>query len=135
MPNVARYCCSSLYYFRRPIVLPSIRNSRPMKACMECYPDFHCDTDWFQQFRRFLDKSIIFKVLKLNISMNFKDVEGLKLLDWPPFELEHIELKMLGISDYLRVVEANLWCCRPKSLTLKPFYISNGRRDQMVKFT
>nr|XP_043634334.1 uncharacterized protein LOC122605449 [Erigeron canadensis] len=117
-----------------------IRNSGESKACMECYPDLDCDTIWFQQFRRFLDKTIAFKVLKLHICTNNTDVEELKLLEWPPFELEHIELNVRGISElseYLPVLEAVLWCCRPRSLTLKSFNFYNDieRRNQVVKFT
>lgn len=47
---------------------PLVTNSVHSKARMECCPEDSIDTFWFQKLRRFLDKKIRFKELKLCIS-------------------------------------------------------------------
>ncbi|GKB80961.1 F-box domain containing protein, partial [Tanacetum coccineum] len=102
---------------------PLVGNAAPSKARMECYPDKAVDTIWFEKLRRFLDRSTIgFKELKLCISAVLIDVEELKVIQPLPFKLGHVELETNNIQElsvYLAVVDAILWCCCPRSLTLK----------------
>lgn len=49
------------------------------------------------------------------------DVEELELIQRQPLELDHVELdlhSLLHLSDYVTIVHAVLWCCRPRSLKL-----------------
>nr|GEW03709.1 hypothetical protein [Tanacetum cinerariifolium] len=78
------------------------------------------------------------KVLKLHLSSkNFLDVEELMLIQSPPNELEHIELKVIdicGLSVYEAVVDVVLWCCCPRSLKLIAMFQSiNAEERQVVK--
>ncbi|GJW44615.1 hypothetical protein Tco_0073414, partial [Tanacetum coccineum] len=88
------------------------------KGCTKCYPDDESvDTLWFQKLR-FLDK----KVLKLILEPGSIDVEELKGIKSPPYELEHVKLVVRSIQLSSRspppILDAVLWCCRPQSLTL-----------------
>ncbi|GKD40349.1 hypothetical protein Tco_1260556, partial [Tanacetum coccineum] len=56
---------------------------------------------------------------------NFLDVEELKLIQSPPNELKHIELKVIdicGLSVYEAVVDVVLWCCCPRFLKLTAMF-------------
>nr|GEY66717.1 reverse transcriptase domain-containing protein [Tanacetum cinerariifolium] len=63
------------------------------KGCMKCYPHKDFDILWFQRLRRFLDKNRIFKVLELDMCLRLIDVEELKLIQLPPYELSHVKLE------------------------------------------
>ena len=60
------------------------------------------------------------------------------MIQSPPNELEHIELELINIfelSDYEAVVDAVLWCCRPRSLNITSLFhtIDSEERNQVVK--
>ncbi|KAI7732741.1 hypothetical protein M8C21_007654, partial [Ambrosia artemisiifolia] len=82
--------------------LPMVRNStRPtthLKPSMQCYPDDSIDALWFQKLRLLLNNKNGFKVLNLYIhtihSQKFTDIEKLKAIELPPYELEHVELQL-----------------------------------------
>ncbi|GJZ53254.1 F-box domain containing protein [Tanacetum coccineum] len=99
------------------------------KGCMKCDTAWHFDILWFQKLRRFLDKNDIFKEVI--------DVEKLKVIQSPPRELEHVELiNAVGInkvSVYATVLDAVLWCCRPRSLTLEVGQFADT--SDIVKYT
>lgn len=121
---------------------PLVTNSVHSKARMECCPEDSINTLWFQKLRHFLDKKIRFKELQLYISAfsGHIDVELLKVIQSPPYELEQIELEWDSIEDlsvYVVVVDAILWCCRPQSLTLGLNFPSTDFEDwiHIVKFT
>nr|XP_043634507.1 uncharacterized protein LOC122605611 [Erigeron canadensis] len=130
-----------LYYASESYVHGPMGDSGESKTCMDCFRDFDVETSWLQKFRRFLGRTVPFKVLRLHFFANFVDVEELKLLGLPSFELEHIELDLnvngvSELSEYLSVVDAVLWCCRPRSLTLKSDFCDYlERQDHIVKFT
>ncbi|GJV10700.1 F-box domain containing protein [Tanacetum coccineum] len=96
------------------------------KGCMKCVTQYSLDILWFQKLRKFLEKNSIFKVLKLDIYSKLIDVEKLKLIQSPPYELEHVELYAFNSSElssfHVAVVDVVLWCCRPRSLTLDLYY-------------
>ncbi|GKA03299.1 hypothetical protein Tco_0676080 [Tanacetum coccineum] len=76
-------------------------DSLESKPRMECYPENDVDTLWIHELRRFLDKGYGFRVLKLQFtSTNITDIEELKVLQRPPYELEHVELELHSIKDY-----------------------------------
>ncbi|KAI7734286.1 hypothetical protein M8C21_012189, partial [Ambrosia artemisiifolia] len=86
----------------------------------------HCDEYWPVKLRRFLDKKNGFKVLNLYISamysQGFTDLEKLKTIEMPPYELNHVELQLHTLEEssaHVAFVNAVLWCCRPRSLTLR----------------
>ncbi|PWA39806.1 F-box domain, Leucine-rich repeat domain, L domain-like protein [Artemisia annua] len=116
------------------------RESVPAQACMECDLDRYVDSLWFQKLRDFLDKEIRFKELKLHVNVGSVDFEELRVIHWPPFELEHVELEAENFEElcfYEAVVDSLLWCCRPQSLTLIfdfPF-TDFEKRGRVVKFT
>ncbi|KAJ0770804.1 hypothetical protein HanPI659440_Chr07g0261841 [Helianthus annuus] len=118
---------------------PMVRRSTHLKACMQCYPDDGTNALWFQKLRLFLDKKNGFKVLNLYIhakhSQNFKELEKLKAIELPPYELDHVELKLDArgeSSAHVAFVEAVLWCCRPQSLTLRSS-VSFEEQSDVVK--
>ncbi|KAM0067898.1 putative leucine-rich repeat domain superfamily [Helianthus debilis subsp. tardiflorus] len=125
---------------------PMVRRSTHLKACMQCYPDDGIDALWFQKLRLFLDKKNGFKVLNLYIEVsifdqssmkNFIELEKLKVIELPPYELDHVELKLDAreeSSAHVAFVEAVLWCCRPQSLTLRSSVPFEEQSD-VVKFT
>lgn len=118
---------------------PLVRNSAESNASMECYPSDDVDTLWFQKLKRFLEKKNGFKVLKLHISKASIDVEQLKLIQSTPYELEHVELQLKTIKElsvYVDVMDALLWCCRTRSLTLTSDFCSIDfeERSHLVKF-
>ncbi|PWA73683.1 F-box domain, Leucine-rich repeat domain, L domain-like protein [Artemisia annua] len=121
---------------------PLVMNSVHSKARMECCLEDSIDTLWFPKLRRFLDKKIRFKELKLCISAfsGHIDVELLKVIQSPPYELDQIDLEWDSIKDlsvHVVVVDAILWCCRPQSLTLGLNFPSTDFEDwiHIVKFT
>nr|GEX32824.1 hypothetical protein [Tanacetum cinerariifolium] len=110
--------------FNRNSYLPFRRkNSSQLNRCMIWHSINRSvvDTLWFQKLRRFLDRSNMFKVLKLVLkqgSINIEELKGIKSL---PYELEHVELDVHLTPKSLispPILDALLWCCRPRSLTL-----------------
>ncbi|MFS7955089.1 putative leucine-rich repeat domain superfamily [Helianthus anomalus] len=104
----------------------------------------------FWKLRLFLDKKNGFKALNLYIHTKrvcffdqivhkFIVLENLKAIELPPYELEHIELHFEHeeSSDYAAFVDAVLWCCRPRSLTLRSSFSLTDFEEQsdLVKFT
>ncbi|GJZ22690.1 hypothetical protein Tco_0559729 [Tanacetum coccineum] len=73
------------------------------------------------KLRRFLNKKNEFKVFKLVLSGQKPiDVEQLKAIQSPPYELERVELELEFVPQTsFKVVGVVLWCFRPRSLTLK----------------
>ncbi|GJV43174.1 hypothetical protein Tco_1427710 [Tanacetum coccineum] len=69
-----------------------VTNTVPLKACMIFDSSYNVDTLLFKNLRRFLDKKIKFKELKLEICDHIDDFEELKLIQSAPYELEHVEL-------------------------------------------
>ncbi|PWA96658.1 F-box domain, Leucine-rich repeat domain, L domain-like protein [Artemisia annua] len=64
------------------------------------------------------------------------DIEELKLIQLPPYELEHVKLKDQNCwktSVYVALVDAVLWCCRPRSLTLVLYHSAN--KGDVVEYT
>ncbi|KAK9071477.1 hypothetical protein SSX86_010046 [Deinandra increscens subsp. villosa] len=120
------------------------RDSTNLKACMECYPNGSLGALWFQKLRLFLDKKNGFKVLNLYIFAlhveKLVELEKLKAIELPPYELEHVGLQLNTSNEssgHVAFVDAILWCCRPRSLTL----ISSSsltdfveQNDDVVKF-
>ncbi|KAI7756805.1 hypothetical protein M8C21_014476, partial [Ambrosia artemisiifolia] len=123
---------------------PLLRDSAQLKACMRCYPEGDIDALWFQKLRRFLNKKNGFKVLNLYIravnSQSFTELEKLKAVEVPPYELEHVELQLETDEEplaHIAFVDAVLWCCRPRSLTLRSSSRLTNFQEQndVVKFT
>ncbi|PWA39805.1 F-box domain, Leucine-rich repeat domain, L domain-like protein [Artemisia annua] len=115
-PNLLLFICKG---YRRYRSLK--RDSLPSKARMECHPDDVVDSLWFQSLRRFLEKKIGFKELKLSMSAGLIDVEELTVIGLSPYELDHVELELYieEVPVYESVLGAVLWCCRPESLSLE----------------
>ncbi|KAK1440545.1 hypothetical protein QVD17_06374 [Tagetes erecta] len=114
-----------------------------LKSCMQCYVDTGIDALWFSKLRLFLGKKNGFKVLNLYIhtiySQKFKELENVKAIELPAYELEHVELRLdtnenEESSYHVAFVDAVLWCCRPRSLTLTSSS-SLPDYDHVVKFT
>nr|GFC59807.1 hypothetical protein [Tanacetum cinerariifolium] len=84
-------------------------------GCIEWYSDDDesVDTLWFQKLRRFLDMINGFKVLKLFVKQGSIDVEELKGIKSPPYELEHVKLVVRSIQLSSRspppILDAVLW--------------------------
>ncbi|GJS04797.1 F-box domain containing protein [Tanacetum coccineum] len=76
-PNLLlfKYCGRISFHNFTPL---SREDSSLAKGCMKCDTAKCFDILWFQKLRRFLDKNGIFKVLKLVIYRELKDVEKLK---------------------------------------------------------
>ncbi|GJY97569.1 F-box domain containing protein [Tanacetum coccineum] len=90
-----------------------VTNPVPLKACMIFDSSYYVDTLLFKNLRRFLDKKIKFRELKLKICDHIDDFEELKLIQSAPYELEHVDLDRVMIQEvpaYLALVEAILWC-------------------------
>ncbi|GJR63670.1 F-box domain containing protein [Tanacetum coccineum] len=91
--------------------------------------EIYCD-------RRFLLERIDVEAPNLS-SFEVIDVEKLKVIQSPPRELEHVELiNAVGInkvSVYATVLDAVLWCCRPRSLTLEVGQFADT--SDIVKYT
>ncbi|XP_076930483.1 F-box protein At3g59000-like isoform X1 [Bidens hawaiensis] len=152
-PNLALFIYARNYNVLRPEVdkhwylggkcWPPVRDLTHMKGCMQCYPDGHIDVLWFQKLRLFLDKKNGFKVLNLYInsiySQKLTDLEKLKAIDLPPYELEHVELQLdaFPFEESMAFVDAVLCCCRPRSLTLRLSSPVTDVEEQsnIVKFT
>ncbi|PWA81243.1 F-box domain, Leucine-rich repeat domain, L domain-like protein [Artemisia annua] len=115
-------------------------DSSESNARMECHIENDVDTLWFQKLRRFLEKSDRFKVLNLHdhrfgkISLDF---EQPKVIQLPPYELEHVNLEWSDrYYEWSTVVDAILWCFHPRSLSLTSNFssISYWKRSQILKF-
>ncbi|GKB08513.1 F-box domain containing protein [Tanacetum coccineum] len=111
-------------------------DSRELKTCLECHIINKVDTLWLLKIRRYLEKANKFKCLKLNnlfgmLSVNSELLKGTQL---PPYELEHLELKM-PIRHMLPVLDGLLWCFRPRSLSLTSGFsgISDAERTHFLK--
>ncbi|KAK1440524.1 hypothetical protein QVD17_06352 [Tagetes erecta] len=146
-PNLVLFIYTCDYIILWPSIMnewwPRLRDSMHLKGCMQCYPG-DIDTNWFQKLRRVLDKKNGFKVLNLYInakySQVFTELENLKAIELPPYELEHVELQLdvrEEQSAHIAFVDAVLWCCRPRSLTLRSFSRPNAceKQSDVVKFT
>ncbi|GJY93182.1 F-box domain containing protein [Tanacetum coccineum] len=98
-----------------------VRRSVEPKARIEYYTQNGLDTLCIMKLRRFLNKKNEFKVFKLVLSGQKPiDVEQLKAIQSPPYELERVELELEFVPrTSFKVVGAVLWCFRPRSLTLK----------------
>ncbi|KAK1440523.1 hypothetical protein QVD17_06351 [Tagetes erecta] len=113
------------------------------KGCMHCYPDGYIDALWFHKLRLFLAKNNGFKVFNLYIEAMYRQaiaLEKLKAIELSPYELEHVELELdphEESSAHIAFVHAILWCCRPRSLTLRSSLHSTdlGEQSDIVKFT
>ncbi|GKA58050.1 F-box domain containing protein [Tanacetum coccineum] len=123
-----RYCganAPSLYW----------KHSSMWKGCMKCVTH---DSLWYQKLRKFLEKNSVFKVLKLVICLkNLIDVKELKLIQLTPYKLEHVEItnsvRTSELSFHVAAVDAVLWCCRPRSLTLELYHYIDT--SHVVKYT
>ncbi|KAI7734671.1 hypothetical protein M8C21_009089, partial [Ambrosia artemisiifolia] len=73
----------------------------------------------------------------LLMDMKFTELEKLKAIELPPYELEHLELQLENDKEslaHIAFVDAVLWCCRPRSLTLRSSFPYEEQSD-VVKFT
>ncbi|KAI7734677.1 hypothetical protein M8C21_009095, partial [Ambrosia artemisiifolia] len=138
-PNLVSFS----YPLNHTLLWPVVWHSTHLKPCMQIYPDRCIDTPWFKKLRRFLDKENGFKVFNLFIhaiySQKLLVLENLKAIGLPPYELEHVELQLEPheeSSDHTAFVEAVLWCCRPRSLTLRSSFPTTDFEEQsdLVKF-
>ncbi|GKD04575.1 F-box domain containing protein [Tanacetum coccineum] len=117
----------------------SRKHSSMSKGCMKCVAHNFPDILWYQKLRKFLEKNSIFNVLKLVIYSKLIDVEELKLIQLPPYELEHVKLKLRSfLLDktplYVPLVDAVLWCVRPRSLTLALYQCTDKSHVVKVRF-
>ncbi|XP_076887815.1 FBD-associated F-box protein At2g26860-like [Bidens hawaiensis] len=141
-PNLVSFNYLCNLRIRKPrIHKPWISDPTCLNACMRCYPNGCIDALWFQKWRRFLDKKNKFKVLNLYVhaaySQKFEELEKLKALELPPYELEHVELQLESHEEslaHIAFVNAVLWCCRPRSLTFRSSFSFEEQSD-VVKFT
>ncbi|KAM0067836.1 hypothetical protein Hdeb2414_s0002g00066001 [Helianthus debilis subsp. tardiflorus] len=103
------------------------------------------DTLWFQKLRQLFNKKNVFNVSKLYISAIYSklvtELEKLKAIELPPYELELVVELQLETDEeslaHIAFVDAVLWCCRPRSLTLRsssPLTALDEQSDA-VKFT
>ncbi|KAM0056185.1 putative leucine-rich repeat domain superfamily, F-box-like domain superfamily [Helianthus debilis subsp. tardiflorus] len=149
-PNLVSFsysCCTSgLMSLSMDKRWAMLRDSSPLKGCMHCYPASYIDTVclWFQKLRHFLDKKNGFKVFNLYIhaiySPKFRELEKLKEIKLPPYELELVELQLETHEEsqaHIAFVDAVLWCCRPRTLTLRSFspLTALEEHSDVVKFT
>ncbi|PWA91683.1 F-box domain, Leucine-rich repeat domain, L domain-like protein [Artemisia annua] len=107
-----------------------------IKITYEVPPNF-VDALWFKKLRRFLDKKVRFKELKLCIRALPFEVEELRKIQSTPFELDHVDLEPETIKDlsaHLAVVDSVLWCCRPRSLTLGSLTLEHDCEDFPLHF-
>ncbi|KAK9071473.1 hypothetical protein SSX86_010042 [Deinandra increscens subsp. villosa] len=123
-PNLFVFVYGSLppnfFEKRRPLS----RHSTNLKSCMRCYPDGWIDAYWFQMLRLFFEKKNGFKPLNLYIQTNQKSIEleDLNAIELPPYQLQYVELQLdthEEPSAHMAFVDAVLWCCRPRFLTLR----------------
>ncbi|GJV95773.1 mitochondrial inner membrane protein OXA1-like protein [Tanacetum coccineum] len=78
-----------------------------------------------------------FAVLIIPLCAGFP--KELKLIQSPPYELEHVEIvnkfNISELSVHVAAVDVVLWCCRPRSLTLElNHYIDTGHVVKMFTF-
>ncbi|GJW47933.1 F-box domain containing protein [Tanacetum coccineum] len=134
-PNLRLFSYSNSWYCRKGEF--NIKSdSGELETCMECHILNKVDTLWLLKLRQFLEKAKIFKFLKLiNLGERLSvDSEQLKGTQLPPYELEHVELKM-PITHVLSVLDGLLWCFRPRSLSLTSCFsgISDAERSNYLK--
>ncbi|KAK1440526.1 hypothetical protein QVD17_06354 [Tagetes erecta] len=143
-PNLCYLHSREYYLLFQPMMEPScVSSSTHLKASMHCYPGGYIEA-WFQKLRRFLDKKNGLQVLNLYINttggQKFRELEKLKAIELPPYELEYVELQLdihESSSAHIAFVDAALLCCRPRSLTLKSSSPLTDIEEQsdIVKFT
>ncbi|KAI7753607.1 hypothetical protein M8C21_000668, partial [Ambrosia artemisiifolia] len=144
-PNLLFFGYSRNYRLLHPLLMdmvwPLARHSTHLKSCMQCYPDGCIDALWFQKLRQFFGKKNGFKVLNLFIhaiySEKFTELENLKAIELQPYELEHVELQLENNEEslaHIAFVDAVLWCCCPRSLTLRSSFPYEEQSD-VVMFT
>ncbi|KAI7734295.1 hypothetical protein M8C21_012198, partial [Ambrosia artemisiifolia] len=146
-PNLVLFVYSCNPRLTRPLEgkpWPPVWDLSLMKVCMHCHPDSCIDALWFKKLRLFLDKKNGFKVLNLYIraicSQELTELDKLKAIELPPYELEHVELQLdthEESSAHVAFVDVLLRCCRPRSLTLRSSFLSTDFEEQsdVVKFT
>ncbi|GJU37667.1 F-box domain containing protein [Tanacetum coccineum] len=121
VPNLLLFKYYDLSF--RQVAAMSRKDSSLAKGYMKCHTDKDFDILSFLKLRRFLEKNSFFSVLELVICWKLIHVEELKMIQSPPYKLEHVELKYMGLIReslvYVALVDAVLWCCRPRSLTLE----------------
>ncbi|KAK1440525.1 hypothetical protein QVD17_06353 [Tagetes erecta] len=140
-PNLASMYSRKYLFTMQPSV---VSDSTHLKASMHCNPYGYIDATWFQKLRQFLDKKNGLEVLNLHIrttcSLEKRDLEKLKAIELPPYELEHVQLQLdtqEESSAHRNFVDAVFWCCRPRSLILKSSspLIDFEEQSDIVKFT
>ncbi|XP_076948577.1 F-box/FBD/LRR-repeat protein At5g44980-like [Bidens hawaiensis] len=138
----------NLVVFRYPCSPSSINtvlsNSTQLKACMQCYFNNFMDVRLFLNLRQFFHKKNGFKVLNLCIYIKYSEkyiqILKPKAYELPPYELEHVKIQLYAHEEspaHVAFVDAVLWCCRPRSLTLGASFplIDFGEQTDVVKFT
>ncbi|GKD78947.1 hypothetical protein Tco_1341568 [Tanacetum coccineum] len=75
----------------------SRKDSSLAKGYIKCHTDKDFDILSFLKRRRFLEKNSIFNVLELVISWKLINVEELKMIQSPPYKLEHVELQHVSL--------------------------------------
>ncbi|KAI7753609.1 hypothetical protein M8C21_000670 [Ambrosia artemisiifolia] len=143
-PNLVLFVYTCNPRLRNPLAgkqWSPVRDSTHLKACMQCYTDEFIDAIWFQKLRLFLDKNNGFKISNLYIhaicSQKLTELDTLKAIELLPYELEHVELHLDTHEEslaHIGFVDAVLWCCRPRSLTLRSSFSFEEQSD-VVKFT
>ncbi|XP_076930476.1 uncharacterized protein LOC143595322 [Bidens hawaiensis] len=118
---------------------PLITRARLLQACMQSYPNGQIiEAVWFRKLRQFLDNGSGFKVLNFYFhTRKFTELEKLKAVELPPYEVNHVELSLDNHEDHAAFVDAVLRCCRPQSLTLRsPSPLTDFEEQSgVVKFT
>ncbi|PWA75585.1 F-box domain, Leucine-rich repeat domain, L domain-like protein [Artemisia annua] len=113
------------------------RDSVPSKACME-YGGL-VDRYGFQYLRQFFGQEYWFQRAEVAYQCGIAstDVGELMRIQSSPYELEHVELYIKGLSIHETVVDAVLWCCRPLSLTLDASFACTNIEEwsHIVNFT
>ncbi|GJY58133.1 hypothetical protein Tco_0458025 [Tanacetum coccineum] len=124
-PNLLLFKYGYECYTSQGLFAMSRIDSSFVKGCMKCYTNKDFDILWFQRLRRILDKNRISMFLELAIDLlclpidlqRLIDVEELKLIQSPPYELAHVKLEhMYSIKEspaYVALVDDVLWCLRP----------------------
>ncbi|KAK9071470.1 hypothetical protein SSX86_010039 [Deinandra increscens subsp. villosa] len=126
-----------------------LRGSTQLKGFMHYFAYGNImDAPWFHKLRLFLAKNSGFKVLNLCINLTetdpntfhsseiVKELEKLKAIEFPPYELENVELQLHEESlANVALVDAVLWCCRPRSLIVSYPFSDFDAQSAFVKFT
>ncbi|GJW33707.1 hypothetical protein Tco_0053739, partial [Tanacetum coccineum] len=76
-----------------------------------------------QKVEIYCDKRLLLERIDVDAPDKLIHVEELKMIQSPPYKLEHVELKHLSVIREspvnIALVDAVLWCYRPQSLTLQ----------------